>query len=47
MLFDLGRHGGYILASYTAFALIMGGVIVSSIVANRRAKAALARLEKP
>jgi heme exporter protein CcmD len=47
MLFDLGRHGGYILASYAAFAVIIGGLIAASIASNRRARTALSRLEKP
>jgi heme exporter protein CcmD len=38
---DLGRHGGYILASYTATALIIGGLIIMTVIAYRRAQARL------
>jgi heme exporter protein CcmD len=41
----LGPRGGYILASYLATALILGAMIVLSIAAHRRAKAALAKIE--
>lgn len=46
MLPELGRHGGYILASYAAALVILGGLIVASIAANRAARRALDRLER-
>jgi heme exporter protein CcmD len=45
MLFELGRHGGYILASYAAAVLILGALIFGAIHANRKARAALRDLE--
>jgi heme exporter protein CcmD len=42
MMFELGRHGGYILASYAAALIIMGGLIAMSVTGYRRAKARLA-----
>jgi heme exporter protein CcmD len=46
MLFDLGRHGGYILASYIAAFVILGGLIVASVRANRAARRQLEKLER-
>lgn len=40
-MFELGRHGGFILASYAATALIMGGLILVTVMAYRRAQARL------
>jgi heme exporter protein CcmD len=39
---ELGRHGWYILASYAAAVVVMGGLIAISIATYRRAKARLA-----
>jgi heme exporter protein CcmD len=41
MMGELGRHAGYILASYAAAAVILGALIVQSLAAHRRAKARL------
>jgi heme exporter protein CcmD len=41
MIFELGRHGGYILASYAAALVIMGALVVQTIAGYRRAKARL------
>jgi heme exporter protein CcmD len=46
MLLDLGRHGGYILASYAAFVVVIGGLVVASVLSNRRARAELAKLDR-
>jgi heme exporter protein CcmD len=46
MLPELGRHGGYILASYAAAFIVLGGLIIASIAANRSARRALDRLER-
>ena len=41
----LGPHGAFILASYAATALIVGGLIVASILDHRAQLRALADLE--
>jgi heme exporter protein CcmD len=41
-MLELGRHGGYILASYAAAVVVIGGLIVFSLTNYRRAKARLA-----
>jgi heme exporter protein CcmD len=40
-MFELGRHGGYILASYAAAAVIMGLLVALTVTAYRRAQARL------
>ncbi len=41
-MLELGRHGGYILASYAATFAIMAALIAYSIMRYRSAKARLA-----
>jgi heme exporter protein CcmD len=41
-MLELGRHGGYILASYAAAFVVMGGLVAFSLASYRRAKARLA-----
>jgi heme exporter protein CcmD len=45
-MLDLGRHGAFILASYGATLLILGGLVVMSLRAYTRAKARLAASER-
>lgn len=42
----LGPHGGFILASYAAAALILGAMIGFSLLAHRSAARALAEIER-
>ncbi len=44
-MLGLGPHGGFIVASYAAAVLIVGGLIVRAVVDHRLQKAALERLE--
>ena len=44
-MLGLGPHGGFIVASYAAAALIVGGLIVRAVVEHRTLQAALKRLE--
>ncbi len=46
-MLDLGRHGGFILASYGATLLILGGLVLRSLRAYSAAKARLAASERP
>lgn len=43
-LFDLGRHGGFILASYVAAIVVLGGLVLRALLLHRRAVAALKAL---
>jgi heme exporter protein CcmD len=43
-MLELGRHGGYILASYAAAFVVMGGLIAFSVMRYQRAKARLAAI---
>ncbi|MCZ8097716.1 MAG: heme exporter protein CcmD [Alsobacter sp.] len=45
-MFGLGPHGGFIVASYAAAVLIVGGLILRAVIDHRMQKAALARLEE-
>jgi heme exporter protein CcmD len=45
-MLELGRHGGFILASYGVTVLILGGLILTSLRAYSRAKARLADREQ-
>jgi heme exporter protein D len=45
-MFGLGPHGGFIVASYAAAVLIVGGLILRAVLDHRMQKAALARLEE-
>ena len=45
-MFGLGPHGGFIVASYAAAVLIVGGLILRTVIDHRMQKAALARLEE-
>jgi heme exporter protein CcmD len=45
-MIELGRHGGYILASYAAAAVIFGAIIVQTILAFRQARRRLAALDR-
>jgi heme exporter protein CcmD len=40
-MFELGRHGGYILASYAATAIIIGGLVAVTVMSYRRAQSRL------
>jgi heme exporter protein CcmD len=40
-MFELGRHGGYIIASYAATAVIIGALIAMTVMSYRRAQARL------
>ncbi|MGL4635653.1 MAG: heme exporter protein CcmD [Beijerinckiaceae bacterium] len=37
-MLDLGRHGGFILASYAATVVIVGGLVWQTVAAYRAAK---------
>ena len=43
---DLGPHAGFILASYAAVVLVLGGLILTVILDHRAQKRALAALEQ-
>jgi heme exporter protein CcmD len=43
-MLDLGRHAGFIIASYGAAIVVMGGLVVRAILLHRRAVAALKAL---
>jgi heme exporter protein D len=45
MFADLGRHAGFIIASYAATALILGGLGAFILLDYRAAKARLAALD--
>lgn len=45
-MIELGRHGGYIFASYAAAALILGAIAVQTMLAFVRARRRLAALER-
>ncbi len=45
-MFGLGPHGGFIVASYAAAVLIVGGLILRAVLDHRAQKTALARLEE-
>jgi heme exporter protein CcmD len=40
-MFEFGRHGGYILASYAAATIIIGALIAMTVIAYRKAQARL------
>jgi heme exporter protein CcmD len=40
-MLELGRHGDYILASYAATAVVIGGLIAVTVISYRRAQARL------
>lgn len=42
----MGQHGAFIVASYIATGVILGGLVLASLFANRAAQRTLARLEK-
>ena len=43
---DLGPHAGFILASYAAVVLVLGGLIATVVLDYRAQKRALAALEQ-
>ncbi len=43
---DLGPHAGFILASYVAVAVVLGGLMLAVILDHRTQKRALADLEQ-
>lgn len=43
---DLGPHAGFILASYAAVAVVLGGLIASILLDHRAQTRALAELEQ-
>lgn len=43
---ELGPHAGFILASYAAVALVLGGLIAAILFDHRAQKQALAALEQ-
>lgn len=43
--FDLGTHGGFILASYAFTALVMGGLVLNAVRDRRAQRRALAQLQ--
>jgi heme exporter protein CcmD len=45
-MFELGRHGGFILASYIATVLIIGGLVFASLRAYFKTKAQLTARER-
>ena len=45
-MFGLGPHGGFIVASYAAAVLIVGGLILRTMIEHRSLQAALRRLEE-
>ncbi len=45
-MFGLGQHWGFIVASYGAAILIIGGLVLRAVIDHRAQKAALARLEE-
>ncbi len=42
----LGPHAGFILASYAAVAVVLGGLVASVLLDHRAQKRALAELEQ-
>jgi heme exporter protein CcmD len=46
-MLDLGRHGGYILASYAVAVIIMGGIVWQTITRYRTAKRAMSETDAP
>lgn len=42
-MLDLGRHGGYILASYAVTIVIIGGIVWQTVAQYRAARTAIAR----
>lgn len=46
MMSGLGPHAGFILASYAAVAVVLGGLILSVLRDHRVQKRALAELER-
>ena len=45
MTFDLGSHGGFILASYAFTALVMAGLVLNAVRDRRAQLRALSRLQ--
>ncbi|MHB2168406.1 heme exporter protein CcmD [Alsobacter sp. R-9] len=45
-MLGLGPHGGFIVASYVAAVLVIGGLILRAVLDYRAQKAALAALEE-
>ncbi len=45
MIESLGHHAGFILASYAAAVVVIGGLIARAIIDHRIQKAALAEFE--
>jgi heme exporter protein D len=43
---NLGPHAGFILASYAAVAVVLGGLVLATILDHRAQKRALADLEQ-
>ena len=43
---ELGTHAGFILASYAAVVLVLGGLILTIVLDHRAQKRALAALEQ-
>ncbi|HEY5794818.1 MAG TPA: heme exporter protein CcmD, partial [Bosea sp. (in: a-proteobacteria)] len=43
---DLGPHAGFILASYAAVAVVLGGLMLAVTLDHRAQKRALAELEQ-
>ena len=43
---DLGPHAGFILASYAAVVVVLGGLILTIVLDHRAQKRALAALEQ-
>jgi heme exporter protein CcmD len=44
-MFELGRHGGYILASYAAAIVIIGALVAQTVAGYRSAKTRLGAAE--
>ncbi|MCH2249608.1 MAG: heme exporter protein CcmD [Cognatishimia sp.] len=46
MMPELGKYAGEVLSSYAASLLLLAGLVIVSLRASRKAKAALEALEK-
>lgn len=45
-MIDLGPHGAFIIASFAVTGIILGWLIAGSLLASRRARLRLERLER-
>lgn len=45
-MIELGRYSGAVLSAYGVSVLLLAGIIVQTLLANRRARIALDRQEK-